>query len=60
LRVKILGVHSAEEQGGERPIRPMDTMMARAEMAPGVPTPIESGTVEVRANVLVTFLIGAM
>ncbi len=59
LRVKIVGVHSAEEQVGP-PIRPMETMMARAEMAPGAPTPIESGTVEVRSNVLVTFLIGAM
>jgi uncharacterized protein YggE len=60
LRVKILGVYSAEEQGGGVPVRPMETMMARAEMAPGVPTPIESGTIEVRTNVLVTFLIGAL
>lgn len=60
LKVKILGVYSAEEQPGAVPVRPMDTMMARAEMAPGVPTPIESGTIEVRANVQVAFLIGAM
>jgi uncharacterized protein YggE len=54
LGVKIIRVLSAEEAGG--PIfRPMDDRMfatAKAEMAP--PTPIEAGTLEIRAVVNLT------
>ncbi len=47
LGVKIVRVLSAEESGGEPPIRPMVMGMARMEAAPT--TPIEPGTVDVRA-----------
>jgi len=48
LGVKIVRVLSAQE-GGEPPIRPMMMGMARMEAAPA--TPIEPGTLEVRATV---------
>ncbi len=48
LGVKIVRVLAAEE-GGEPPIRPM--MMGMARMEAAAPTPIEPGTVDVRATV---------
>jgi uncharacterized protein YggE len=48
LGVKIVRVLSAQE-GGEPPVRPMMMGMARMEAAPA--TPIEPGTLEVRATV---------
>jgi uncharacterized protein YggE len=56
LGVKILRVLSVEETGGQvRPVRPL--AMARAQ-ATAAPTPIESGTLDISASVILTVEIG--
>jgi uncharacterized protein YggE len=55
--VKVRRVLSVEEAAHEGPIRPMEMMMAR-QAAADAPTPIESGTLEVRARVTLTVEVG--
>jgi uncharacterized protein YggE len=56
--VKILRVMSLEE-GGANIIRPMMAMAMEARaQGPAPPTPVESGTIEVRANVTLMVEIG--
>jgi uncharacterized protein YggE len=52
--VKVGRVLTIEEGAQEGPIRPMEMMMAREAASAAVPTPIESGTLEVRARVTLT------
>jgi uncharacterized protein YggE len=55
LGVKIVGVHSADAAGEPPIIRPMVMGMARAKSEAAPPTPVEPGTLDVHANVTLTF-----
>jgi uncharacterized protein YggE len=58
LGLKIIRVLSIEEAGGTvQPVRPLALARARVEAA-AVPTPIESGTLDVSATVTLTVEIG--
>jgi uncharacterized protein YggE len=56
LGVQVVGVWQAETTSSERPIRPLP-MMARAAPAAEVSTPIETGSLEIHANVTVALQI---
>jgi uncharacterized protein len=60
LGVKVLRVLTVEDIGGQpTPIRPLMLATRRAEMAQEEPTPIEAGTLDVRANVTLTVEVGS-
>lgn len=57
LGVKVAGVFEAETASSQvSPVRPMP-MMARANMMQAAPTPVEAGTLDVRAMVTVALII---